>query len=884
MADYTLSAKITGDASSFQKAVSSAEKAASSFEKRFESMGKSITSIGDRLSKYITLPAVGAATALAGVTLSKGWNRMTAIDNAKVKLEAIGNSAESVKEIMNNALASVKGTAYGMDEAATTAASAVAAGIKPGEKLQKYLTAVADAAGVAGRDMASMGSIFNKVATQGKATNEVLGQLAESNIPIYQYLADEIGCTKDKVVELASEGKIDLATFQKAVENHIGGAAKIMGSSTITGAISNINASISRIGENILGSADDATTFAGQILPILNQVSDKLKVVEDKAKIVGTVFGETFSLVQTFYTGNLDKIEETLAHSSDEAKNLYDKITPVLEKVKEFADSFSELSINAKLGFAGSAAAAGPLMTVIGKTISKTSAFSQTVGGAFSNVQKSIALVPDSFRTITGGVKGAIGDLKNLGSGMIQPILPAFQKTSGKISDVFSSLKTTMLSPFKNMSSVISNSFGNLIGNIGMKFPKLTGAIGALEANSRGMFGKIGTSITSLLGKAASFAPVFLKSMGIAGGIGVLVAGLGLLQSSFGDQIDEMLATVTLKGPELIGNLCNGIAGKIPDLMNQGGTLIYNLLGAITANLPAVITGGISIISALVSGLATQLPALIPAAVNMISTIVTSLASNAGDLLSSGMDLLNGLVEGILNALPDLISAVPEIISGFVNGIANNLPQIITTGMELLISLVTGLIDAIPQLVDTIPQIYSAFKTAFKATDWEGIGSNLLEGIKDGFLKVKESLINAVRDIVDRIKNLFNFKTTVSSNSDGSVSSSISTPQLARGTDYWQGGFAYMNEGGRGELTSLPNGAQVIPHDISVKYAKEAAHNNTSSNYLDVSALGDYIVAAVTAQGRQQADALKDGISGMRMTIGGREAGRFISDMGFVRG
>ena len=35
-----------------------------------------------------------------------------------------------------------------------------------------------------------------------------------------------------------------------------------------------------------------------------------------------------------------------------------------------------------------------------------------------------------------------------------------------------------------------------------------------------------------------------------------------------------------------------------------------------------------------------------------------------------------------------------------------------------------------------------------------------------------------------------------------------------------------MNEGGRGELTYLPDGTQVIPHDISVKYAKEAARAN----------------------------------------------------------
>lgn len=860
MADYTLSAKITGDASSFQKAVAGAEKAASSFEKRFEGIGKKITSIGDNLSKYITIPAVGAATALAGVTLKKGWDRMTAIDNAKVKLEAIGNSAEDVTEIMNNALASVKGTAYGMDEAATTAASAVAAGIKPGEKLEKYLSAVADAASVAGRDMADMGSIFNKVATQGKATNEVLGQLAESGIPIYQYLADTIGCTEDKIYDMAKNGEIDLATFQKAVETFIGSAAKTIGSKTITGAISNIGASISRVGANLLGSADNASSFAGQLLPILNDITVKLGFVEDKAASIGGVFGETFGLVRTFNTGNLEQMNTALGSASDKAKALYEKLNPTLTKVKEITDAFSDMSMNAKLGFAGSAVAAGPLLTVFGKVISKASALGQTIDGAFTGVKKSIALMPDSFKSLKGGVKGVLGDFKNIGIGV--------KKTSYSFGFFGSGIKR-IFNAFKGSSNGVS-SFVNGLRDIGSSISIFEGGVS-----------KIGGSITSLLGKAASFAPVFLKSMSIAGGIGIVVAGLGLLQSQFGAQIDEMLSMVTSKGPEIIDNLCNGIVEKLPDLMVQGGNLINNLLNAITANLPSILTGGIAIVSALVSGLAGQLPVLIPAAVDMITTLVGGLAENVGDILNAGFDLLLGLVDGIITALPSLISSVPVIISNLVNGIAENLPQIISTGMELLISLVTGLIDAIPSLVAAIPQIYTAFKTAFEETNWADIGSNLLEKIKEGFLKVKDSLINAVKDITDRIKSMFNIKADVKGG--GSASVSVSTEQLAHGTDYWQGGFAYMNEGGRGELTYLPNGSQVIPHDISVKYAKEAARSNTSSNYLDVNALGDYIVAAVMAQGKQQADALEKGISGMRMVSDGRETARFMTSLGFQK-
>lgn len=58
---------------------------------------------------------------------------------------------------------------------------------------------------------------------------------------------------------------------------------------------------------------------------------------------------------------------------------------------------------------------------------------------------------------------------------------------------------------------------------------------------------------------------------------------------------------------------------------------------------------------------------------------------------------------------------------------------------------------------------------------------------------------------------------------------------LLHGTDNWQGGFARMNEGGRGELVYLPDGTQVIPHDVSVVYAKEAARLNATSEPIDAS-------------------------------------------------
>ena len=95
-------------------------------------------------------------SSVSNLAVQGGFNRALSIEQAEFKLQGLGHSAEEVDKIMENSLASVKGTAYGLDEAATVAASAVAAGVKPGEDLERTLKLVGDAATISGRDMNSI--------------------------------------------------------------------------------------------------------------------------------------------------------------------------------------------------------------------------------------------------------------------------------------------------------------------------------------------------------------------------------------------------------------------------------------------------------------------------------------------------------------------------------------------------------------------------------------------------------------------------------------------------------------------------------------------------------------------------------------------------------
>src|SRR5690606_619525 len=168
------------------------------------------------------------------------------------KLTGLGHSAKTVEKIMGNALSSVKGTAFGLDEASTVAASAVAAGIKPGQDLERVLKLVADAATIAGTDMGSMGAIFNKVAASNKVQMDVINQLHDAGVPALAALASEMGVTAEEASKMASRGEIDFATFSAAMESALGGAALSSGD-TFAGAMANVGAALGRVGAGVLG-------------------------------------------------------------------------------------------------------------------------------------------------------------------------------------------------------------------------------------------------------------------------------------------------------------------------------------------------------------------------------------------------------------------------------------------------------------------------------------------------------------------------------------------------------------------------------------------------------------------------------------------------------
>lgn len=536
-----------------------------------------------------------------------------------------------------------------------------------------------------------------------------------------------------QATQMAAKPKVAWEDFKLMVEQTpagISAVAKTMGMST--------QELISNVQEGTIATEDFFNAIAE------TGTNADFTALATQYKTVGQA---TDGLIETL-TGQLQPAFDTLSQVGINAiSGITDKISagsPIIEKltttVNTLVDKLNSMSTEelmnlAKMG--GLLVTAVPALAGIGKGMEVASTASGAFTSALSGIGNGVKSIPgkfDSAKKSIGGLGKSFGTLGSTITGPFDVMMPKVTGSVRKIGSTVASLPGKIVSPIGKIGKAVAGKFPGITS----AFSDFTGYLGAWGGN-------VGSALSGVLGNVGKFMPGFAKLMNFGLVAGVLVAGLGLLNTQFGEQINTILTTMQLKGPEVITNFCNGIVTALPNLIAQGGQILNNLMLAITANLPAIIQGGIAIISSLISGIAQQLPTLIPTAVNMILTLATSLLSNIDQIIDAGIDLLVGLAQGLVNALPQLINKAPTIIGQLASAIIRNLPKILQAGIKILGMLATGLIQAVPQLISKIPSIISQIKNAFTSIDWGTVGSNIIKGIASGLKSAGGAIVEAAK-------------------------------------------------------------------------------------------------------------------------------------------
>lgn len=320
---------------------------------------------------------------------------------------------------------------------------------------------------------------------------------------------------------------------------------------------------------------------------------------------------------------------------------------------------------------------------------------------------------------------------------------------------------TKTLSPVIGVLSQVGNAFKMFSGSASSSLNSFTGgALSSLAKKTELSVLTAGAKLAKLspmVGKAVSLANIGMQALFPAAVIGIALAGLGLLYSKFGTQIDKLLEVAKTKGPEIITNLGNGIASKIPDFVNQGATLINHFAQALAANLPAILTAGTNIVIALVQSVGNNAGKLIQSALLVVGSFLQGVMQNLPRLIVAGVTLIGQLLVGIVQNIPMLIATAGRIIAGFIDGIGQSAPQLLGSGIKIIFELIKGIVQAIPQIVLAGVEIVMTLgKSILGALG--NIGGKLVSGVKGFFKNIfspgKEEATNTKTDVETEMSGL----------------------------------------------------------------------------------------------------------------------------------
>lgn len=197
-----------------------------SFGNGLKNVSNKAKDVGGSLTKRITLPAAAATTAIGGIVGALGFKRLVGLDTAQAKLKGLGYTAEEVERISKQVETAIEGGMTTMGEGVDIAAGGLAAGVKEGKELERYIKLVGDAAVGANRPVDEMAQIFNRVQGGGRLMTQELNMIEQGLPGFAQAMADEIADgSLDSFRDMVTNGEVGSKEFLNVMDDFAGGMA-----------------------------------------------------------------------------------------------------------------------------------------------------------------------------------------------------------------------------------------------------------------------------------------------------------------------------------------------------------------------------------------------------------------------------------------------------------------------------------------------------------------------------------------------------------------------------------------------------------------------------------------------------------------------------------
>lgn len=736
-------------------------------------------------SAFATVAKVGVATAgaittaVAGMALKGGFDRALSIEKAQSKLLGLGHSSESVSAIMDDALASVKGTAFGLGDAATVAAQMSAAGVTSGEQMQRVLKTVADTAQISGRSLTDVGNIFGSVAAKGKLQGDDMLQLMSSGIPVLQMLGTHLGKTSEEVSEMVSKGEIDFQTFSDAMEEGLGGAA-LQAGATFSGAMANVSAALSRVGEKFMSPVlDSLRVVFNALIPVIDEVSNALTPLAD-------LFATKLASATEWLVNVLTTFSDALATGETAASAFRMTLFEVFDgtKLQFIADALEKPFIDWKdrvgilVDGAGRAILGG--IKNIGKSIKSSliGVFAGTdlgfitvaLNSPFLSWKDKVGIIVDGTKNLlvakTGELKdGALEKLESLKRGFeekiaslpqpIQTVIGKLQEFGGWIASTFGGANA--------QATAFAATFGGALALIGPKLAPVVKTVTALMGSMGGFTGMLSGVATGIMGVGSKVAGLGSAFMTAGGGLKGLTAVFGAFMNPVG----------------LVVGIVSALAAGFAYLMvtnEEFRATIMGLVGDIGESLAPILL----VVTQSVQRLATELMPVFMSLVNALLPIIGQIVTIIFQIAAALAPVITMIVSTVLPIITEIIAVVAQVVAMVAEAVLPVVSQVLAKvqeAMPTIQAIIETVMYIILGVVETVwPAMQMAIETAMNAIqsiidivmaaingDWEGVWNgiqSLFSGIWSGICGLADYwagvLKNAIHGAVTWISDQWN--------------------------------------------------------------------------------------------------------------------------------
>ena len=493
-----------------------------------------------------------------GQIKSGGLSRAMNIEAAKFQLEGLGVAWDDIYDKINYG---VKGTAYGLDEAARAAAQFSASftdGLvekykelysvvgKDADIMEDSLRAISGVAAMTNSSYSEIANIFTTVAGNGKLMTMQLRQLSYRGMNAAATLADAFNTTEDEIYDMVSKGKIGFAEFAHAMDSAFGEHAK-KANDTFTGALSNMKAALSRIGEKFV------TPWHEMERVIFNAVTPLIDLI---GKVVN-LFKPTFEEI----TQELSKWVENLAKNENFVRGILNIAVGIYSWIYNIVKALREAGYEL------------PNIDKITKAFGEFTKIFLLEGDAAVSFREKVVMVAKVLELIVraiGKIISALGPLISMGINFLKDVANNTNGVRDKIEAVVEQIAAVIFLVGKFIAMALPNVLKTLITIIPIvtsalkKAIVVIGAIGAALSGAISAIVDFATSFKenckSAIHNVATLAEAFYKFyekvkdifISIGGGIATFVDSIGSGAKSLMQKVSELYSNKTVKANVIV--------------------------------------------------------------------------------------------------------------------------------------------------------------------------------------------------------------------------------------------------------------------------------------------------------------------------------------------